>query len=38
MEERAAIVAWLRTANNGSETIKYANVFADEIEEGSHLK
>ena len=26
------IVAWLRSATNGDETIKYANVFADEIE------
>ena len=37
-EERAAIVEWLRTASNGSETTKYANVFADEIEAGEHLK
>jgi len=35
-KERAAIVRWLRTASNGDDTIKHANVFADEIEEGKH--
>ena len=26
------IVAWLRSATNGNDTIKYARLFADEIE------
>jgi hypothetical protein len=37
-QERAKIVAWLRGASNGDETIKYASLFADEIEAGEHLK
>lgn len=28
------IVEWLRSASNGGETIKFANLFADEIEAG----
>lgn len=36
--ECAKIVAWLRRASNGDETIKYASLFADEIEAGEHLK
>ena len=27
------IVAWLRSATNGDDTIKYARLFADEIED-----
>lgn len=37
-EERAKVVAYLRSASNGSETVKYGNLFADEIEAGEHLK
>lgn len=36
--ERDAVVKWLRSAINGSETVKYGNLFADEIEAGEHLK
>lgn len=37
-EERAKIVAYLRSASNGSETVKYGNLFADEINAKEHLK
>ena len=36
--EREAIVKWLRSASNGDETIKFANLFADEIKAGKYLK
>ena len=36
--ERRRIVDWLRSASNGSETFKYARLFAGEIEAKEHMK
>ena len=37
-DERLRIVEYLRSASNGSETVKYGNLFAEEIEAKEHLK